>query len=92
MPEYIKLKSVFRILDNVMSDENIKHKGKAIRKRLKEMKTTEVAEVRHGEWVEQEHGLIFVCSVCNFPTDYKLTTYCPCCGAKMDKKEGVYNG
>ena len=39
MAEYIKLKSALHILDLVMSDENIKHKGKAVRKRLKELPT-----------------------------------------------------
>ena len=46
--------------------------------------------VKCGEWIEKEHGLIYICSVCKYPTDYKLTKYCPECGAKMGcKKEGV---
>lgn len=45
MPEYRKLKDVLHILDLVMSDETIKHKGKAIRRRLKELPTEDVVEV-----------------------------------------------
>ncbi len=37
MPEYIKLKDVLHILDLVITDDSIKHTGKAIRKRLKEL-------------------------------------------------------
>lgn len=43
--KYIKLKSVLRIVDIVMQDENIKKKGKAIRKRLKELPTVDVDKI-----------------------------------------------
>ena len=43
--EYIKLKKALHILDVVMSDDSIKHKGKAIRKRLKELPTEDVEKV-----------------------------------------------
>lgn len=46
MNKYIKLKSVLKILDNVMSDDSIKHKGKAIRKRLNELPTVDVKRLR----------------------------------------------
>lgn len=37
--KYIKLKQALHVLDVVMSDDSIKHKGKAIRKRLMELPT-----------------------------------------------------
>lgn len=37
MDVYVKLEKVMHIIDLVMSDPTIKHKGKAIRKRLKEL-------------------------------------------------------
>ena len=43
--EYIKLKQALHILDVVMSDNSIKHKGKAIRKRLKELSGEDVEKV-----------------------------------------------
>lgn len=49
--EYIKLKKALHILDVVMSDDSIKHKGKAIRKRLKELPT------EHFEWISIEELL-----------------------------------
>lgn len=45
MAEYYKAKNVLHILDLVMSDDSIKHTGKAIRKRLKELPRADVVEV-----------------------------------------------
>ncbi len=45
MSTYIKLKTVLHIVDLVMSDCEIKHKGKAIRKRLKELPGEDVEKV-----------------------------------------------
>lgn len=42
MMEYIKLKDVLHILDVVITDDSIKHTGKAIRKRLKELSGEDV--------------------------------------------------
>lgn len=42
---HVELKDVLHIVDLVMSDEGIKHKGKAIRKRLKELPTEDVEKV-----------------------------------------------
>ena len=41
---YYKDKDVLHIIDLVMSDNSIKHKGKAIRKRLKELPSVDIAE------------------------------------------------
>lgn len=92
MPKYIELEKALHVLDNVMSDEGIKHKGKAIRKRLNELPGEDVVEVEHGEWKTKFPplcGLSNYCSECgqlNAPF-----SYCPSCGAKMDKKEGAGN-
>ena len=52
--EYIKLEQALHILDVVMSDDSIKHKGKAIRKRLKELPKTNVT---YREWISVKNGL-----------------------------------
>lgn len=43
--EYIKLKQALHVLDIVMSDKSIKRKGKAIRKRLKELPTVSLEDL-----------------------------------------------
>ena len=42
---YVRLKSVLHILNLVMKDDTIKHTGKAIRKRLKELPQVDAVEV-----------------------------------------------
>ena len=39
---------------------------------------------KQGKWEEKEHGEFYTCSCCGFITDYRLSNYCPNCGAKMD--------
>ena len=50
----------------------------------------EVKEVVHGQWILKEtcgkHTEKFHCSVCNkIPKSLCPETYCPNCGAKMEK-------
>lgn len=48
---------------------------------------------RHGLWETHLLPLAWKCSVCGFKNSFKsgrkteYLNYCPCCGAKMDKKE-----
>lgn len=46
----------------------------------------DVVEVRHGKWIEDHE--FFKCSECGYLTDYRLSKFCPDCGAKMDGKVG----
>ena len=45
MNKYVNVEDVFRTIDLVISDDSIKHTGKAIRKRLKELPTEDVEKV-----------------------------------------------
>jgi hypothetical protein len=54
MDSYVKIKSVFKVIDLVMFDKEIKHKGKAIRKRLKELPTEDVVSREVLEQVKWE--------------------------------------
>ena len=53
---------------------------------VKEQPAADVVEVRHGRWIEDHE--FFKCSECGFLTDYRLSNFCPNCGAKMDGKVG----
>lgn len=98
--EYIELEKALHIVDVISSDEGIKRKCKAIRKRLKELPGEDVEKVKHGEWLpdietfvddsERESEPIqtgWVCSLCG-RQEFKKEPYCHC-GAKMDGKEGA---
>ena len=90
MLEYIKLKDVLHILDVVITDDSIKHTGKAIRKRLKELPTV---GFKHGQWVQKSprfgsHYELYACSCCGFTYTFKPDYhFCPHCGADM--REGA---
>ena len=45
--------------------------------------TADVAEVKHGEWIEIDYGNTFICDQCNVRFKNNLN-YCPNCGAKMN--------
>ena len=52
----------------------------------------DVAEVRHGRWIEQEKytfGVMYDCSICDnrILDNGHSWNYCPNCGAKMDKEK-----
>lgn len=44
--EYVKLSKALHVLDVVMSDDSIKHKGKAVRKRLLELPTEDIEKLK----------------------------------------------
>ena len=56
---------------------------------IRYMDAADVAQVRHGRWIETGKGLLgtasYKCSDCEFPMPfYNGYNYCPNCGAKMD--------
>ena len=57
---------------------------------VKDQPDGDVVEVRHGKWIQESFEL-FKCSECGYLTDYRLSNFCPDCGAKMDGKVGADN-
>ena len=55
---------------------------------LRDMKTADVAPVRHGKWlcVDTDTEQFFLCNRCK-KKEYWESDYCPNCGAKMDLEE-----
>ena len=89
MGEYVNVTDVFRTLDLVMSDDNIKHKGKAIRKRLKELPTEDVEKVvRCKDW-EYFSSTNYNINKCEEHSDYTVyvgeNDYC----SYGERKEGA---
>lgn len=59
-----------------------------------ERRTADVEPVRHGKWISVDSDVIFECSECGTEVstswdydDPDMFTYCPNCGAKMDKED-----
>lgn len=56
---------------------------------IEAMPASDVVEVRHGKWIEDHE--FFKCSECGYLTDYRLSNFCPDCGARMDGEDGNNN-
>lgn len=56
---------------------------------IKNMPAADVAPVVHGRWVDNgiPGSMLSGCSVCGFSCGAFSFSYCPHCGAKMDKEE-----
>lgn len=85
MKEYIERAAVLKVLEEYYPgvDERLH-----IVKDITSIPTADVAEVRHGRWIDG------VCSECGFDAMYYkgipaqvYTDYCPSCGARMDKED-----
>ena len=55
---------------------------------LRDMKTADVAPVRHGRWlyVDTDTEQFFLCNRCK-KKEYWESNYCPNCGCKMDLED-----
>ena len=62
----------------------------AIRERVAQIPAVDAVPVKHGYWTNartMEHDGEWYCSVCGYePTVFENTSYCPNCGAKMDRE------
>lgn len=84
MPKYIELEALLTFANNDkygMIDAND----------IARFPTSDVAEVRHGEWKYNRHCAPdespYYCSLCiDGGSDRGVDNYCPNCGAKMDGK------
>lgn len=92
MPRYIDADALIAEYDRV----HIGPPGGA-RKLMVDAPTADVAEVKHGEWIEKDcitesnrgriiHYVTNKCSVCGKWNGRHKSNYCPNCGAKMDGK------
>ena len=82
MKEYITRREALIVLEEMEDIES----GFAA---MYEIPTADVAEVRHGRWIEQEKytfGVMYDCSICDnrILDNGHSWNYCPNCGAKMD--------
>lgn len=92
MAEYIEREALISICDQIISDDWNKRVApvswadayECFMEDVKDQPAADVVEVRHGKWIEDHE--FFKCSECGCLTDYRLSNFCPDCGAKMDGK------
>ena len=97
MPEYIdkdKLLNDIECID-ITDCTDIDDIIVEVERTIDEQPTADVAEVKHGKWIEHPHfnfeggysGADYECSMCGYSDCvYEEYNYCPNCGAKMDKE------
>ena len=96
--EYIEREALISICEQIISNDWNKRADpnswadayECFMEDVKDQPAADVVEVRHGKWIEDHE--FFKCSECGYLTDYRLSNFCPDCGAKMDGKVGDDNG
>ena len=92
MKEYIERVAVEKFIEDGLNnpDKNkaFGHDAIEIMTEVHYMPAADVAEVRHGRWIF-DPGKIPYCSECKEYSDDgdKGATFCPWCGARMDKED-----
>ena len=52
---------------------------------LNKAPTIDAKPIKHAEW--KEDGCLYKCTNCGHTEEYYDMSYCPCCGAKMEKEK-----
>lgn len=85
MAEYIEREKLLRDINHYhLSDGKFQHW-------VEVQPAADVAQVRHGRWIEKEKytfGIMYDCSLCEnrILDNGHPWKYCPNCGAKMDER------
>ena len=91
--EYIEREAALNTVEEIMSDYNIYHQHRAIKKRIKRLPAADVAPVRHAKWelIDECINEGVYCSNCHkkiYRAEYAnqkvKSKYCPNCGSRMD--------
>ena len=97
MKEYIERAAAMEaILGLTIVDPAVAQYANAVCYHLQNLPAADVAEVRHGRWMDAESDdgcIVWHCSVCSYPVKtiggYPIYHYCPSCGARMDKEDEI---
>ena len=91
MAEYIDREALLEDIDAAVKNSGMGYViGKTLKRYVKLQTAADVAPVRHGRWevvVGSDGKEHMVCTVCRKQQDLTgVFSYCPNCGAKMDKE------
>lgn len=92
MAKYIDADKVHIDYDKLRTCGNYIDAGQYLISVINEAPTADVVEVRHGKWLPHkskygnDNESVYTCSECGDNIGFQKKTYCPNCGAKMDKE------
>lgn len=89
MTEYIEREALIEFVKQNTPDINGETTIECVERAIRIYPAADVVEVRHGKWIEDHE--FFKCSECGCLTDYRLSNFCPDCGAKMNGEVGEDN-
>lgn len=88
MADLVDREEVLEIIFNVMTDNKVRHKHRALNRNVKQAAVTPISIAQHAHW-EYFNPIIRECSMCGYLSSdalYGNCKYCPNCGCKMDEK------
>lgn len=94
MDDLIDRKEVLDVIFNIMTDNKVSHKHRALNRNIKQIAVTLTNTERHAHWnnISLKYSnakRIDICSCCRAiilrDVDSDKYNYCPNCGCKMDE-------
>lgn len=85
----IEIQNGTRMLEirlNVMTDNKVRHKHRALNRNIKQVTVTPTNAVQHARWKVND-AMTSICTQCGYLAPYSLIdifNYCPNCGCKID--------
>lgn len=92
MDDLVDRKEVLDVIFNIMTDNKISHKHRALNRNIKQVAVTLTNTERHAHWIQiDSYGNFWKCSNCGESNVGKTnygpgkTNFCSNCGCKMDE-------
>lgn len=93
MTDFIDRNKVLEVIFNIMSDNKIVHKHRALNRNIKQIPKADTK--RHAHWIEDKDitELTLTCNCCGYSyieadsNCEERYDFCPHCGCKMDEVE-----
>lgn len=83
MTDFIDRNKVLEVIFNIMSDNKIVHKHRALNRNIKQIPKADTE--RHAHWLYRSTNRFYECSYCGNITYSSEDKYCSNCGCGMDK-------
>ena len=95
MANLVDREEVLDVIFNIMTDNKVSHKHRALNRNIKQVAVTLTNTERHAHWndnfsFKSNAKRVDICSCCKSAIyrdiDSDKYNYCPTCGCKMDEK------